>query len=586
MHDNSRTLMRRILARYAPTAGRLLDVGAYDVNGTYRQDVGALEYTGCDVQAGPNVDMVMTGPAAIPAESGAYDVVISGQTLEHAEDPRALMVEMARVLRPGGLLVVIAPSTGALHRYPVDCWRILPDGMRALGKAAGLRELEITWSQVDPYRDVAGAWRKPGPDEPRLSVVTPTHNTQWLPEVADSLRAQDFTGSWEWLIVPNNGAEIDAGQFDDLPVRVVPMGGEAKGVGAIKAFAFGQARGEIHVELDHDDLLTPHALTTIDRAFTEHPEAVLAYSNSGEFWDGTDEPNTYDTRYGWLHRDREFYGRKFVELRGFPPSPAMMRHVNFAPNHVRAWWADAYRAVGGHDATLALADDHDLMCRLYVHGPAHWIDDCLYLYRCYEGQTWRQSQGKPGSAANTSQQVYLKHGRAMAEAWCRRDGLPMLDLGAAHNPQAGYVGVDRREAPGVNVVCDLDRDRLPYADSSVGLIRAVDFLEHLVNPVAVMNELYRVLAPGGWILTATPSTDGRGACMDPTHRTGWNSNSWWYYTQRRFAQYVPEITCRFQVARLDNGYPSDWHRLHQIPYVYADLIAIKGDIRLPGEVLI
>ena len=49
------------------------------------------------------------------------------------------------------------------------------------------------------------------------------------------------------------------------------------------------------------------------------------------------------------------------------------------------------------------------------------------------------------------------------------------------------------------------------------MIRAVDFLEHVADKVALFNEVYRLLAPGGLLLSQTPSTDGRGAFQDPTH---------------------------------------------------------------------
>jgi SAM-dependent methyltransferase len=98
-----------------------------------------------------------------------------------------------------------------------------------------------------------------------------------------------------------------------------------------------------------------------------------------------------------------------------------------------------------------------------------------------------------------------------------------------------------------------------------------------------MNEIYRVLAPGGWLLSATPSTDGRGAFQDPTHCSFWNPNSFWYFVRQAQRQYVPGITARFQGTRIWQEYPSEWHKEHQILYVYADLVALKGQ-RQPGLV--
>jgi hypothetical protein len=85
-----------------------------------------------------------------------------------------------------------------------------------------------------------------------------------------------------------------------------------------------------------------------------------------------------------------------------------------------------------------------------------------------------------------------------------------------------------------------------------------------------------VLKPGGWLITRTPSTDGRGAFQDPTHVSFWNPNSFLYYTSRQLAQYIPAIQCRFQSLRVQQSFPSDWHKQHNVLYVYADLVALKG----------
>ncbi len=96
-----------------------------------------------------------------------------------------------------------------------------------------------------------------------------------------------------------------------------------------------------------------------------------------------------------------------------------------------------------------------------------------------------------------------------------------------------------------------------------------------------MNEIYRILVPGGWLLSRTPSTDGRGAFQDPTHCSFWNPNSFWYYTKKEQAKYVPGVECRFQGARIWQSYPSEWHEKHKILYVFGDLVALKGQ-RQPG----
>jgi hypothetical protein len=66
-----------------------------------------------------------------------------------------------------------------------------------------------------------------------------------------------------------------------------------------------------------------------------------------------------------------------------------------------------------------------------------------------------------------------------------------------------------------------------------------------------MNELWRVLGPGGTAEIAVPTTDGPGAFQDPTHVSFWNRRSFLYYEDRnpyreRFARHYG-ITARFCV---------------------------------------
>lgn len=409
-----------------------------------------------------------------------------------------------------------------------------------------------------------------------ISVFTPTNNPKWLKEAYDSLKAQTYAADWEWVIVPNNGAQVS--NFGDANVRVVKRAGDDC-IGAIKRFCCEHVKGDIAVELDHDDMLTPQALQSIADAFAD--ESVdFVYSNSAEFHDRTWESHVYDASYGWETQQREFYGRQFTEVKAFQPTAQSHTSVHYAPNHVRAWRMSAYWDVGGHDESLAVCDDHDLCCRFYLDKQMKLIDDCLYLYRIHGDNNYLK---KNVEIQQVTQRIRDKYIWKLAERWVDLQGLPKVDLGAAHGKPCGYIGVDI--APGADVVHDI-RQGLPFDDNSVGLVRAFDFLEHIPDSVALMNDVWRVLVDGGWLLTLTPSSDGRGAFQDPTHCSYWNANSFWYYTNKTYAAYVPEIACRFQAMRVKTMFPSDFHREHQIPYIHADLTAVKTWRRRPGLIQI
>jgi hypothetical protein len=68
-------------------------------------------------------------------------------------------MEIVRVLKPNGFCCMVAPSSGYEHRYPVDCWRVYPDGMRAIAQFAKLEVLEAftQWEDED-YADGSNVW--------------------------------------------------------------------------------------------------------------------------------------------------------------------------------------------------------------------------------------------------------------------------------------------------------------------------------------------------------------------------------------------------------------------------------------------
>lgn len=159
MHAESRQAMSEALSRLTDSPTRfVLDVGAYDVNGTFRpmvEDRGWV-YTGLDLEAGPNVDVVSPDPYRFPLLSDTYDVVITGSTMEHVESIWLWVNELVRVLKPGGMLCIVTHWQFPEHRYPVDCWRIMPDGMRHLFDLTGqLRDYDIAIVSQYDIRGIA-----------------------------------------------------------------------------------------------------------------------------------------------------------------------------------------------------------------------------------------------------------------------------------------------------------------------------------------------------------------------------------------------------------------------------------------------
>lgn len=141
MHARSMRMMKGFRDKYlADMKGcSVLDVGSRCVDPvarTYRQLFAEYEYTGMDIVAGDNVDIV--GYQNLP---GNYDVVVSGQVMEHVAWPWAWLFALALLFRR--YICIIAPNRFKEHRQPIDCYRFLPDGMEALFDYAGITPIEI-----------------------------------------------------------------------------------------------------------------------------------------------------------------------------------------------------------------------------------------------------------------------------------------------------------------------------------------------------------------------------------------------------------------------------------------------------------
>lgn len=402
----------------------------------------------------------------------------------------------------------------------------------------------------------------------------------------ESLKKQTYQ-DWEWVIVPDRpsaGTAIPDVIKEDPRVAIVHAPAELQGnIGALKLVATAQCRGDLFVELDHDDMLFPDALEKLLMAAQE-TKAGFLFSDFVEFWDDNSSSHVYSNVSGWETYKTTFRDAEYEAMRAFDVTPSSLCRIEFAPNHLRAWTREAYEKAGGHNPDMPVGDDHELICRTYLAGVKfHHVKQALYMYRLrpFGGNYSRENNAEVQKAA---QQNTLRYSHDLVVEWCKREGHGMLDLGGVANSPEGFTSVDLREG------ADIQDDVIRYLIARVagkhtyGCIRAQDFLEHIPigDVVPLMNLICEALVPGGWFISSTPSTDGRGAFMDPTHVSFWNQLSFGYYTDRQYAQYVDGINCRFQGITVRTAFPTEWHRQNNVSYVFADLAALKGQ-RQPGE---
>jgi SAM-dependent methyltransferase len=151
VHENSGLLFERYALEYFAPEASVLEIGPDGFPSTYRQLVG--DRTGAwdsvDLGGGPELTYIAEAEYLFPIPDGRYDVVLSGQVLEHVPRIWRWLPEVARVCRPGGIVITINPVSWPFHKSPRDCWRAYPGGMTALYEDSSLEVLLSQWESLE-----------------------------------------------------------------------------------------------------------------------------------------------------------------------------------------------------------------------------------------------------------------------------------------------------------------------------------------------------------------------------------------------------------------------------------------------------
>lgn len=273
---------------------------------------------------------------------------------------------------------------------------------------------------------------------PLVSVVTCTYRTgDRIERPYASLKAQTYD-NWQWVLVDDSD---DTRTFSALGVLAskdhrlgVFRHREHSGViGRVKRWGFQLAEGEILVELDHDDELTPNALADVVRAFrhfdgsaAERPLAGFVSTDFAEVYpDGS--PMTYPENWGLGYGSYrwEARGQRMLAVANTPHvNPKTIRHIVGVPNHLRAWHRDCYQAVGGHSPRVHVADDYELIVRTFLRARMAHVPKLGYVQ-------WRNrpAEGGEGNTHQDRNQEIQRLTRAFSQAYDRRIHERLLELG-------------------------------------------------------------------------------------------------------------------------------------------------------------
>ena len=105
-----------------------------------------------------------------------------------------------------------------------------------------------------------------------------------------------------------------------------------------------------------------------------------------------------------------------------------------------------------------------------------------------------------------------------------------LNLGCGTDIRKGWINLDSARLPGVNVVHDIEKLPLPFANEEFDAILAQDVLEH-VEYIPVLKDLHRIVKKGGSLTIRVPHFTSKNNFIDPTHKKLFSVNTWDFFVK-------------------------------------------------------
>lgn len=231
------------------------------------------------------------------------------------------------------------------------------------------------------------------PDEPLITVFSTSFKSgDKILRPLRSLQAQTYR-NWEWIIVDDsddNGENFIMLQEltqRDYRIKAFKPDRHTGYIGAGKRHAAMLGNGELLAEVDHDDDLTPDCFELLRQAYLKFPDAGFFYTDFCELFEKNNGPFEYGGVFGFGYSGyiREWHGQKIS--RCFTPklNGKTLSYIVGVPNHLRVWTRNAYLTLNGHNPSLPIVDDYELILRTFLHYRFVYIPRMCYLQYRNEG---------------------------------------------------------------------------------------------------------------------------------------------------------------------------------------------------------
>lgn len=222
------------------------------------------------------------------------------------------------------------------------------------------------------------------------SIITPIYKTPMykIQRLYNSLLNQTYN-NWEWIVFDDSPIEsIESYKYvlelskNDNRISLYSNNKNIGIIGDVKRKAFFLGKGEVLVEVDHDDELVSTCLENLTSAYSFSDEIGFVYGHCCELYE--DENDIIDYGDYWAfgygsYQNSIYNGKKYKVAIVGNINPKTIRHITGIPNHVRSWRKDIYHKIGGHNENLHVADDYELFIRTFLNTKIAKIDVFTYI---------------------------------------------------------------------------------------------------------------------------------------------------------------------------------------------------------------
>ncbi|MBW4689888.1 MAG: class I SAM-dependent methyltransferase [Komarekiella atlantica HA4396-MV6] len=129
-------------------------------------------YTSVDVvQNNKNSVDIIADISSIPLPSKSFDVIICTEVLEHCFDPQKALLELSRLLKPSGAIIITTPFNFGLHEVPYDFIRLTPFYIEYWFPKLGFKEPNVLQLNGNELEVMATVWGQ---------IFAPTEKTSFF----------------------------------------------------------------------------------------------------------------------------------------------------------------------------------------------------------------------------------------------------------------------------------------------------------------------------------------------------------------------------------------------------------------------